>query len=290
MSYYAPVTKSGISGWNRTTSYPIAFASGSCSTSGGYIYCLGNTKGNPEAAFYAPISSTGIGQWRQTTSYPTPFFGAQCNAYNGYIYCLGDAYFNANAIKAYYENLQKSSNANQILAMLAGGTLLANVSEDYYAQLSPSGIGPWTPVNPVPQPLTGGSCTISQGTIYCIGGNSAVYNVGSLASYNAIQSSNESAYLASLTGSNSTSSSFYAGIRANGSIANWSYTSPYLEQMQSASCTSGAGYIYCIGGLNGLQDVYFSQISPSSGISDWLESTSYPIPFYSGYCSTDVGA
>ena len=137
--------------------------------------------------FYAPVTQSGIGAWSATTNYPEPFFGAQCNAYSGYIYCIGDAYLNSAATRSYLLGVTSNVTANEISAN--GGVVPLNISYDYYAPISASGVGNWKHITPTPLPVDGGSCTISNATIYCIGGSSAEVSIGGISNYSSFSQS-----------------------------------------------------------------------------------------------------
>ncbi len=283
-AYYAPITPGGIGTWAATTNYPVPFSSGSCSTYNSYIYCIGTTSSQySNEVFYAQILPTGLGPWKQTTNYPVKFYGGECNAYNGYIYCVGDTYINVSSLVSHYANSGNSLSANQLFA---GGNIPGlNISFDYYAPISSVGVGSWTRMSSTPQPVDGGSCTISNATIYCLGGSSAEEQLGVL-SQNATALNQSSGYLSSLF-SNDTSASFYASIESNGTVGTWNYSAPYLGQIGGGRCASNGSNIYCIGGLANSQSVYFSQLS-NVGVDSWLPTTDYPIPFYFGYCATNA--
>ena len=87
-----------------------------------------------------------------------------------------------------------------------------------------------------------------------------------------------------------TSASFYAPINAGGSIGNWTVTASYPTLLQSTQCTSNGSNIYCVGGSSGnyTQAVFYSALSPRSASRAGCQTTDYPIPFYSGYCSTNA--
>ena len=286
-SYYAGVSQSGIGKWAQTSRYPIPFSLGSCSASNGYIYCVGTlNQSDSRDVFYAPLTASGIGPWSKTTSYPAPFYGAQCNAYNGYLYCIGDTYLNASAILGVTETV------NQILA--DGGISYINPpneSNDFYAPISASGVGKWKRINPTPIPIDGGSCTVSNATIYCIGGSPASLGMEAFGTnYTQLRSTANLSSIMSQVFGNETSASFYAPISASGSIGNWTVTASYPMLLQNAQCTSNGSNIYCMGGSSGnsTQAVFYSELSPTIGIGGWLPTTDYPIPLYSAYCSTNA--
>jgi hypothetical protein len=290
-TYFANVTPKGIGPWKSATSYPIPFSLGSCTTYNNFIYCVGTNSGtNLKGVYYTQTSINGVGTWSQTTSYPVPFYGAQCNAYNGYIYCIGDTYFNASALRAFYSNITNIPNTWAEANQITQNGVLPHINYDYYAPISASGVGQWKQITPTPQQVNGGSCTISNSTIYCIGGSATTVNAANFTQNTTFYNSSVNIPGFSSQFGNDTSAAFFAHIGANGQVGNWSYTTPYLNQLQNTQCASGNGNIYCIGGSgqNASQETFYSSISPRFGISNWLRTTDYPIPFYSGYCSTSA--
>jgi hypothetical protein len=293
-AYYAGISDFGIGNWSSTSSYPIPFSLGSCSAYNGYVYCVGTSnQSDSQDVFYAPIlPSGGVGTWSQTTSYPKPFFGSQCNPYNGYLYCVGDSYIDTAALESYYRSLNGIVTPNTVVD--SQGLPPINASLDYYAPISSSGVGQWKRITTTPVPIDGGSCTISNETIYCIGGASTSQLFGQLEANSSLV--NATAYANAIEPyltnafNNQTSLAFYAQINKNGSVSNWTYTDPYPGQLQNTECTSNGSNIYCVGGSgpsSSQQAVYYSALSPSFGIQAWFQTTQYPIPFYSGYCSTN---
>ena len=96
---FAPVSPSGVGTWNSTTNYANDSEQGiaelSCTSSGGYLYCVGgfsvHSGGEPSnSTYFAPVSSSGAGAWTSTTSYPTSsIYDQSCVTSGGYIYCVG---------------------------------------------------------------------------------------------------------------------------------------------------------------------------------------------------------
>jgi hypothetical protein len=89
--YYAPLSSSGVGAWASTTSYPTPIDYESCTTFGGYIYCVGGQtleRSSVNLVYYAPISSSGIGAWTVAASYPTGLQSGSCLASGGYVYCV----------------------------------------------------------------------------------------------------------------------------------------------------------------------------------------------------------
>ena len=233
--YYAPISEQGIGNWQRTTNYPIPFLFGSCAIANSYIYCVG-TSSTPYASdvFYAPVSPGGIGEWRATTPYPAPFYGAQCNTNNGYIYCIGDTHINVSGTVAYYRNLSGNTSAAEQL-LNSGDLPTLNLSPECSNLLGWS--GPMETDNIASAAGDGGSCTISDSVIYCVGGSTAAMSIGeALPNHSALDATtNMSAYFSSLF-SNESSATIYAGIAANGSVKSWNYTAPYPEELRNSEC------------------------------------------------------
>ncbi|MDE1871571.1 MAG: beta-propeller fold lactonase family protein [Candidatus Micrarchaeota archaeon] len=154
--YYANLSGTGIGSWVRTTKYPRNVTDTTCSTSNGYIYCVGGLMdplvgSEPgiisSLAYYAPISSSGVGAWVRTTNYPLNVSLAQCGINDSYIYCT------------------------------TGQKFSVSYSASYYAPISSSGIGQWLPTTRYPVTLESATnltskyydptCYVMFGYIYC---------------------------------------------------------------------------------------------------------------------------
>src|SRR5580658_4867873 len=97
------------------------------------------------------LAAVSLGQWMPTTNYPLQVAGASCFVYSGNVYCLGG--FDA-----------KDKDYNNA----------------YYAPLSSSGIGAWTPTKPYPADIDSASCVLSSATVYCVGGENSTSVVSSV--------------------------------------------------------------------------------------------------------------
>lgn len=226
-SYFAQLTQGVVGNWTQTTPYPIAIDTQSCVTSTGYIYCVG---GNNEtdgtyadstpssSVWYAQLSASGIGAWSRTTSYPTNVYLETCYQAGGFIYCLGGVDGNGNS-----------------------------VNTDYYAPLTPSGVGTWAKTTAYPQQLSFPACVISSGMIYCVGGET---------SYNS--NSNTGSY---------TSAVYVATISSSG-IGSWKSVGGYPDS-SATDCVATGGVVYCVGGLDSSSAeetgaVYYAQLTSFS--------------------------
>ncbi|MDA4117640.1 MAG: hypothetical protein OK455_04775 [Thaumarchaeota archaeon] len=228
-TYYAPISGPGLGAWQSTTSYPVLMETGSCVTSSGYIYCVGGDDlgTTSSAVYYAPISSSGIGPWKATTSYPVSVYAESCLAYSGYIFCIG-----------------------------GDSTGLNGLDSTYYAPLSASGVGSWTNTTNYPTKIESGSCTVSSGYVYCIGGRYLAYPPQDNYARDAV---------------------YYTTISSSG-LGGWVGTTSYPVPDSNLTCGSSSGYLYCLGGeASGAPDeagrggedsrTFYTQIAPSASTS-----------------------
>jgi len=246
----------------------------SCVTYQNYVYCIGgqNLKdiNSPDqsAVFYAQMSSSGtLGPWVETIDYGATS-GSQgtggqniewpsCVQSSGYVYCVG------------------------------GATNSGTTSKVYYAQLTSSGVGPWTETTDYGAATgttgSGGiqqfqlSCVANSGYIYCVGGGSQTF-------YAPITSTGVGAWTESTDYGASSGTTGSGGIR-----------------IFSQACTEDSGYIYCIGGTVGqniTSKVFYAPLS-STGIGPWTETVDYGassgttgsggVPIYGATCTTYSG-
>src|SRR5437016_5610813 len=154
--YFAPLLPAGGAGsWSSSTSYPLRLQSQSCVTSSGYVYCIGgDTHGglanSTSAVYFAPLSSNGVGSWSPSTRYPTNIAGQSCVVDSGFVYCI----------------------AGENTTALPGGGVQGTInSAVYFAPLSSSGVGSWSPTTSYPTVIYTQSCALDSGFVYCIGGN-----------------------------------------------------------------------------------------------------------------------
>ncbi|HYC26545.1 MAG TPA: Ig-like domain-containing protein, partial [Nitrososphaerales archaeon] len=252
-------TVTGIGPWTQQNNYGssstsvgtggVSVLGVSCVTDSGYAYCVGGQ--NPMGTdlsdvFYAQLNSDGsVGAWTETTDYGaasgTSGSGGvgvewpSCVVSAGYVYCVGGA-----------------------------NTSEGILSDSFYAQLSTSGVGPWTETTDYGAASgsagAGGvkafqlSCVADGGYVYCVGGGS--------------------------------SKTFYAQLSSSG-IGPWTETTDYGAAsgssgsggvaIDSNSCVDGNGTVYCVGGtlsFKPVSDVFSAPLS-SAGVGAWTEETDY---------------
>ncbi|HXW37497.1 MAG TPA: hypothetical protein VEJ36_06325 [Nitrososphaerales archaeon] len=144
----------------------------------------------------------------------------------------------------------------------------------YSASLTSSGnLSAWTsdsesyPVN-----INGESCIAASGYIFCVGGQ-----------YNDQMDDIASSYFAPL---------------ASGQVGGWESSTAYPIPIDSQSCVTSSGYIYCVGGSNETDgtnadsalssSAWYATVS-SSGIGHWNETTPYPPDVYLESCAASGG-
>jgi N-acetylneuraminic acid mutarotase len=138
----------------------------------------------------------------------------------------------------------------------------------FSSTLSISGLGNWTSESsPYPRNVTGQSCVAYSGYLYCVGG-----------SYDIAGDNTPSSYFASLSTLN---------------VNTWTETTAFPVPVDTESCVSSQGYIYCVGGNNQTagtnatselsNSVWYATLSPS-GIGSWSRTTSYPENFFLPSC------
>ncbi len=242
-NYGSPTTQPG-----EISNTGIAILGVSCVTNAAYVYCIGGQNGTGtdiSDVFYAQLSPSGsVGAWTETTDYGamsgtsgSAGIGTEwpsCVEYSASVYCVG------------------------------GATNSGIVSKAFYAQLSSSGVGPWTETTDYGAASgtsgNGGvatfqlACVTENGYIYCTGGDS--------------------------------SKVFYAQLSSSG-VGPWTETTDYGAAsgssgsggvtIDSNACVADSGYIYCIGGtasFKAVSDVFYAPLS-SSGVGAWTQSTDY---------------
>ncbi len=265
LTYFAPVSSSGVGGWNLSAQYPVPLSENrgaACDISGGYIYCLGGSSGQ-NASFYAPISSAGIGNWIATTSYPQQITLGFCGINGGDMYCVGGL---ANPQATYYAPVsgsgigpwtQTTSYPGEMAlssCVFASGDIfcigsgISNTNQTYFAPVSGTGIGGWNLTTNYPVIFGQGSCFVSGGYIYCIG-----------------------------NGNNNPTQDYYAPISGSG-IGGWNLTASETGTAYDLSCKIHNGYVYCVGGGT-LDAVSYAQVL-SPGLSSLSGTTPNPNGFY----------
>jgi len=228
-------TSHNITAWAPANPYPQNVDGQSCVVYAGYVYCVGGTydDGGDDVAtsYFAPLNGNGaIGNWTRTTSYPIPIDTQYCAAYSARIYCVAG------------NNETDGTNAHSTAS-----------NSVWYAPLSSSGIGAWSPSTPYPKNLHFPSCFSDANYIYCLGGAD--------------------------NNNNAQSTAYYAVLTSTG-VGTWTSTTAYPIQASGQACAFSSGYIYCVGGQENSNSyshaVYYAPVS-SSGIGVWKQSGHYPI-------------
>ena len=248
--YLASLGASGIGAWSTGAAYPTAIDSASCVSASAGIYCVGGENGgNPvNNVYFAPASSSGLGSWSSAAPYPNSLAAISCVAYSGYIYCVGGFDTNGDEVSStYYAPISSGLTSwtgttqyplavDSASCAVSGGDIYCVAGETengasqntpitnvYYAQLTSSGIGQWSTALSYPTALAAASCAPYSGYLYCVGGfDSSQY---------------------------SSTDTYFAAVNASG-VASWANAAPYPIAIDTSTCVTYNGYIYCVGGTS----------------------------------------
>ncbi len=206
-----------------------------------------------------PASGESVASWNPSSTYPLHgvccFPGPYQPVYGlGWLSCV--------------------TNSNTIYCVGGGNYYTSDVSKlVYYATLSSSGIGPWTPTNNYTIPIRSESCVTSGGYIYCVGGFT-----------------NQPCFTPPCAYAGSVNVVSYAPLTGSG-VGTWKNTTSYPSYVDSESCVASSGDIYCVGGENNSiasTSVYYATLS-SSGVGPWSLTTNYPLSIVSESCVPSTG-
>ena len=134
-------------------------------------------------------------------------------------------------------------------------------------------ISSWTTdSNVYPQDVNSPSCVTYSGDVYCVGGT--------------IDDSGDD-----------TAATYYATL-SSGTVGTWTPTTSYPIPIDTESCVSSSGYIYCVGGNNetggsnsaatNSTSVWYAPLS-SSGIGNWSLTNAYPSGIFYPVCYASAG-
>jgi len=275
--YYASLGTSGIGSWSSSTAYPTDIDSASCVNATAGIYCVGGEDGSTvlNDVYFAPASSSGLGSWSSEAAYPNSLAAISCVVYSGYIYCVGG--FDANGDETsstYYASLSSgltswtgttqyplAVDSTSCAAYMGDIYCVAGETENgsnqnspitnvYYAPLNTSGIGQWTAALSYPTALAALSCSPYSGYVYCVGGfDSNLYS----------------------------STDAYFGAVSSSGVGSWSNATPYPLAIDTSSCVTYNGYVYCVSGTSDTQSsqsiVNSSYYAPISGVVSTTSTT-----------------
>src|SRR2546427_283265 len=208
-------------------------------------------------AIWIQPASALLSSWSSTTNYPIGIEFPSCVMSSGFVYCI----------------------AGENTTALPGGGVQGTInSAVYFAPLSSSGVGSWSPTTSYPTGIVFQSCVVNSGFVYCIGGDMA----------NGFGTAN-----------GFTNVVYFAPLSSSG-VGSWSSGTSYPLNVISPSCVVGSGFAYCIGGDTATHSpfggtftgftsaVYFASLS-SSGVGSSASTTSYPTVIYTQSCALDSG-
>ena len=284
-----------VGSWTTQTVYPTKISSHSCATYSGYIYCVGGITDTilTGAVYSASVRGGTVGSWTPQTANPYPYPNSEfsCAAYLGYIYCVGGAPLGANDVYSasvsggtvgswtlqtanlYPTNIYgqscaiDASSSPLYIYCVGGNTGSALTDAVYSASVSGGTVGSWTlqTANPFPTNISGQSCAIDSGYIYCVGGTPTETG------------ETDAVYSASVSG---------------GSVGKWTSRNSYPTTVAWQSCDVYAlSNIYCVGGYTGsaLTDAVYSASVSGGSVGSWtLSPNPYPMSVQYPSCGIDT--
>ena len=166
---------------------------------------------------------------------------------------------------------------NSTVVYCVGGVDSSGVprADVYLGSIGSSGnVTSWSvEAHPYPQSVTGHSCVLMAGYLFCIGG---IHD----------------------TAGDDISSSYFSKVEANGTLGSWLQTTSYPVAIDSQSCVGWSNRIYCVAGNNetsgavgsveASSSVWYASAN-SSGIGAWIKSTPYPSGVYVPSCFASSG-
>ena len=227
------------------------------------------------AGFLAPGLPLGP-SWTKTTSMPLVLRLHAAVAYNQYLYAIaGNTTGGVTTSSVFYAPLNGDGTAgnwsyisslpsaieqhgaaagNGYLYTLGGVKGGSETSTVFYAPINANGsLGNWSSTTALPGVIFGQIVDFNNGYVYSAGGN---------------------------TGSEVTSTVYYAAINGDGSISNWSSTSPMPSPVYQGGGGIDNSYIYSVGGLFGsvTSSVFYAPINSTGSLGVWSTGTSLPAP------------
>ncbi|HTF56165.1 MAG TPA: hypothetical protein VK661_02770 [Planctomycetota bacterium] len=251
----------------------------------GYVYTFGGgISTGPFLAdvYYAPVTNGTVGSWNPTQSLPVANRWHASVAYNGYVYVLGGV------------DVGPTTSATVRMAVLnADGT-----------------VGAWSTTTALPSPRNGHSAVVHNGFIYVIGGLDASSSyladaivarvnadgtLGSWTSTTPIPSGrhshgaaafNDFMYVAGgsasfAAGVPQLTEVYVAPIGTNGTLGQWTTTTPLPSGRAKIGVVALAGHLYSFGGFDGspyaLPNSVVAPIAANGTIGAWTDTVALPI-------------
>jgi hypothetical protein len=273
LSYYAPVSSSGVGTWTKATNSTAGHYD-SCTVDSGTVYCISGVFGSFSVS-YAPLSVSGIGQWTvKDFNVGNYQYGVQstgfldnCVMSSSYLYCMGagNATTHTENTPWFFASISASgpgtwtetrdylvnqsnvgsiaceTNSDYVYCVGGNGQATNNFpygapsSAVYFAQLAGSGIGAWTQGPNYPVGIFGASCLVDSNTIYCISGQSAA------ADGSAVIAGSYYTSIAAPRASSSSTSSSRSPASSSSSSTSRSASATVASASTTSSSSSGGG-------------------------------------------------
>jgi hypothetical protein len=244
--YYATIQADGSLGaWNTAMPLPQPRHYHALTRAKGYFYLLGGSPAS-STVYSARINPDGsLNAWQTALALPVALSSPTLVTVSGKIYVMGGHDGTASQTTVYY------------------ATVNANGSLDV-----------WNPTTPLPQALSYSDAIVNNGYIYLAGGytgsgyTNAAYSVvvnpdGTLGNWNILPvlpkaignhvviHDTFNLYVAGgWDGSASQSAVYVAGLRANGTLGNWTAATDLPQPLHDQASASSGDYLYILGGFN----------------------------------------
>ncbi len=291
--YYSKVLANGSLGQWYSIPYPMGTLLQSCTSSDGYIYCIGGRNfSTNKATNYSyvakPQANGNITSWFTTKPYPAKIYAETCVASGSYVYCIGGN----NYTNGYIANVS-------VAAIEVNGSLTS-----------------WIQTKQYPVGIASAGCFVQKDYIYCIGGNnktsltntvyfSQIEANGSLIGWQSTKSYQIKAspscvtvngtdycidgFASPATQNDVTDQIFASDQFANGSLVNWSVLPEYTypQSFRYMPCVNSSDVIYCLGGIpssgyTGSNLVYMDKAPTNLSLQTWSGTSSLPQSVWDG--------
>ena len=290
--FYAPINSSGsVGAWATTTKMPSPLSVDSAVFANGYVYTISGEDSNGVATssvFSAQINSTNlVGGWSRLPALPSVIIASNRAAvsYNGYLYTIGGD--DSASIRTSTVRYAKMNSTILGSSFTTSFYLTRNQNNAYYENDwsgGPGQNGPATSTNNLFSTSTNivysraGSITVQLNIL------SSTTPLPSAVFYNGAAVNN--GYIYSLGGQNVaggaiTSTVYYSKPNADGTISNWSSTTPLPHSAISQRNVVNNGYIYSIGGFDSTvaccqvtSSVFYAKLNATGSISNWSSTAS----------------
>ena len=274
-----------LGAFNQGTPLPTAQIYHSAVFHNGYLYTFGggiSTGPFLSDVFYAPVNGGSVGTWNSTQPLPAQNRWHASVAYNGHVYVIGGvdagptitaevrtARFNANGTIATWTSATALPSAryghsaivhNGYIYVIGGlDNAGINLPDAIVARINADGtLGNWTPTTPIPSGRHSHGAAAFNGFMYVAGGT-----------------------VSFTPGVTQLTEVYVAPIGTNGTLGDWTTTTPLPTGRAKLSVLALGGHLYSFGGFDGsalaLPNSVVAPIDANGGIGAWSETEALPV-------------